>query len=135
MKKNEIPQDPSALDNVTKDVCYVVDESGNYTTALSRGWEVKATALDLAWSDIDSRINDAWQQYQAGKASPVLYFMEKKLMDLQIVAAYTGFWQWQIKRHIKPHVFKNLSDKKLAKYAALYEITIDELKNPKPDAD
>ena len=46
MKKSDTPQDPSLLDNFTKDVYYVTDDSGKYITEKSRGWEVKATALN-----------------------------------------------------------------------------------------
>ena len=129
MKKEELPQDPSVLDKFTKDLCYVVDESGNYTTGLSRGWEVKAAALDLAWGDIKERIEDARQKALKGEISPLLFFMELRLMDLDTLAGYSGFWKWQIKRHMKPSVFNNLSDKKLERYAKVFEVSVDDLKN------
>jgi len=128
MKKNEVPQDPSLLDNFTKEVCYAVDESGQYTTELSRGWEVKTSALGITWQDIEKRIESARQDVLEDKASPVLYFMELRIMDIDIVSAYTGFWKWTIRRHMKPAVFEKLSDKKLQRYASLFEVTIDELK-------
>jgi len=128
MKKDEIPQDPSALDKFTKEVCYAVDSSGNYTTELSRGWEVKATALDVAWKDIEQRIATARQKVQRKEASPLLFFMELRLMDTGIVSAYTGFWKWQVKRHLKPDVFDNLSEKKLQKYATAFNVSVTELK-------
>ena len=129
MKKEEIPQDDGALHKLTKELSYAIDDKGNYTTSLSSGWEVKTKALDVAWKDIEKRINDARQKVLNGEASPLLYFMELKLMDLSIVASYTGFWKWTIKQHMKPAVFKKLSDKKLQKYAEVFEVPIDELKN------
>ncbi len=129
MKKEELPQDPSVLDKFTKDLCYVVDESGNYTTGLSRGWEVKAAALDLAWDDIKERIEEAKQKALKGEISPLLFFMELRLMDMDTLAGYSGFWKWQIKRHMKPSVFNNLSDKKLQRYAKVFEVSVDDLKN------
>ncbi|MEJ0102317.1 MAG: hypothetical protein WDO19_07105 [Bacteroidota bacterium] len=131
MKKEEIPQDPGALNRLTKELSYAVDDKGNYTTALSAGWEVKNTALDVAWTDVEKRINDAKQKVLSGEASPLLYFMELKLMDPAIVASYTSFWKWQIKRHLKPGVFKKLPEKKLKKYADVFEVTVEELKNVK----
>jgi hypothetical protein len=97
MKKENIPQDPSALDKFTKEVCYAVDDKGNYVTELSRGWEVKATALDATWQDIEQRISIARQKVMSNEFSPILFFMEYRLMDMSIVGAYTGFWKWQIK--------------------------------------
>ena len=129
MKKDEIPQDPSVLDKFTKEVCYAVDESGKYVTQLSRGWEVKADALGITWEDIEKKVAAAKKQVLNGEVSPIVYYIELRVMDLSIVSAYTGFWQWTIKRHFKPSVFKNLSEAKLQKYADLFEVTIDQLKN------
>jgi hypothetical protein len=52
-------------------------------------------------------------------------------MDIGIVAAYTGFWKWTVKQHIKPDVFKKLSDQKLKKYAEAFNISVEELKTMK----
>ena len=91
MKKEDIPQDPGALHKFTKEVSYAVDENGNYTTALSEGWDVKTKALDVAWSDVEKKIADAKRKVLHNEASPLLYFMELRLMDIQILSAYTGF--------------------------------------------
>jgi hypothetical protein len=135
MKKEEIPQDDGALNKLTKEVVYATDAAGKYTTDLSTGWEVKATALDVAWKDIEKRIEDARQKVLNNKASPILYFMELRLMDMGIVAAYTGFWKWTIKQHLKPSVFKNLSEKKLQQYANVFNVSLEELKTMKVNED
>lgn len=128
MKKENIPQDPGGLHNFTKEVCYAVDSSGNYVTALSSGWDVKTTALNVAWQDIEQRISTARQKVLNKQASPLLFFMELRLMDTGIVSAYTGFWKWQVKRHLKPAVFEKLSEKKLQQYAAAFNVSVTELK-------
>jgi len=129
MKKEDVPQDVSALGKITKEVCYATDSNGKYTTELSKGWDVKITALDKAWEDIDVGIENARKKVLNGEASPLLFFMEKGIMDLSLLADYTGFWQWQIKRHLKPQVFNNLSDKKLERYAEVFNVSVDDLKN------
>ena len=131
MKKNDIPQDPSSLDKFTKEICYAVDDSGKYVTELSRGWEVKATALGVAWKDIEARVEAAKQKVLKGEASPLLYFMELRLMDMGILSDYTGFWKWTIKRHLKPSVFQKMSVKNLEKYAEAFDVSIENLKNMK----
>ena len=128
MKKEDLPQDPSALVGVTRDVCYVKDKDGKYTTDLSIGWNVKKQALDNAWEDINERIAEAAAKVKNGEVSPVFYFMAKKLMDLTLLSGYTGFWKWTIKRHFKPSVFKSLSDTRLQTYAKAFDISVDELK-------
>ena len=129
MKKEDVPQDVSALGKITKEVCYATDSEGKYTTELSKGWDVKITALDKAWEDIDVRIENARQKVLNSEASPLLFFMEKGIMDISLLADYTGFWQWQIKRHLKPNVFNNLSEKKLQRYAEVFNVSVDDLKN------
>ena len=128
MKKEEIPQDPSALGRITKEVCYAVDEKGNYITILSNGWEVKASALDITWKDIEKSTAEAQQKVLNREASPLLYFMTLRIMDIATLAAYSGFWKWQVKRHLKPAVFEKLPEKKLQKYADAFDITVQELK-------
>lgn len=129
MKKKDIPQDESALADISREICYAQNDSGEYETGLSRGWEVKKAALDLAWNDVQDRIDNAKNQVLNGTKSPVFYFMELNLMDSQILAGYCGFFQWTVKRHFKPHVFAKLSLKKLQIYANVFGITVDELKN------
>lgn len=131
MKKDEIPQDDGALGKIAKELTYVVDEKGNYTTGQSTGWNVKSEALDIAWNDVNKKIEIAKNKVIAGEASPILYYMELKIMDISILSSYTGFWKWTIKQHLKPTVFKKLSEKKLQQYADLFEISIDELKHPR----
>ncbi len=129
MKKEEIPQDLSSLGKITKEVCYAVDGSGKYVTELSRGWEVKINALDVAWNDIEGRKTAAKEKVRRNEASPLLFFMERALMDIPILAGYTGFWKWQIKRHLRPEVFDKLSDKKLQRYADVFNVGIENLKS------
>lgn len=129
MKKDDIPQDLGALGKITKEVCYATDSKGKYITGLSSGWDVKTDALDAAWNDIEKRINAAKQKVLNNDASPIFFFMEYRLMDLSILSDYTGFWKWQIKRHLKPAIFNNLSNKKLQKYAEAFNITTADLKS------
>ncbi len=129
MKKEELPQDDSALTSMTRELMYVKDKDGKYTTDLSKGWEVKQAALDNAWDDIHERTEEARTAVKNGEKSAIYYFMEMKIMDLSVLSGYTGFWKFTIKRHLKPSVFKNLSDEKLSIYAKVFEITVQELKN------
>ena len=129
MKKSQLPQDKSALENFTREVCYVKNDEGKYETDLSEGWETKKIALDKAWEHIDERVEEALLKVNNGEASPIVYFLELRLMDLTVLAGYTGFWKWQIKRHMKPSRFHNLSNTQLQKYADAFDITVDELRN------
>ena len=129
MDKKDLPQDDSSLVGHFKEVNYVKNTDGKYEKGLSSGWDVKSEALNNAWEDIEQRKKEAKESVKSGDKSPIFYFMELKLMDFQILSAYTGFWSFTIKRHLKPSVFKKMSDSKLQKYADAFEITLDELKN------
>ena len=129
MKKDDVPQDLSSLGKITKELCFATDSLGKYVAALSSGWDVKITALDVAWGDIEKRIAAAKQKVLNGEASPLLFFMEYRLMDTGILAGYTGFWKWQIKRHLKPEVFDKLATKQLEKYAEAFNIKVEDLKS------
>ncbi|MBC6999312.1 hypothetical protein [Cytophaga sp. FL35] len=132
MKKKEVPQDKSQLQKANiKDMVYAVDENGNYVTELSTGWEPKTIALDNAIKEIEERVEEAKQRVIEKKTSPIEYYMELHKMDVPILASYVGLWQWRVKRHFKPSVFKKLSTKTLQKYANVFEIGIDELKHIK----
>lgn len=130
MKKEDIPQDKGYLGSIAKEITYVTDESGRYVTGQSTGWDVKESANDVAWQSFEKQIQDAKEKVVRGEASPILYWMEKRMMDTGILAKYTGFWKWTVRRHFKPAIFKKLSEKKLEKYANTFEISIEELKNP-----
>nr|WP_314492809.1 hypothetical protein [uncultured Chryseobacterium sp.] len=130
MKKQDIPQDESNLQSANMtEMLYVIDENNNYTTAQSIGWEAKKAALDESMELINERIEEARQNVANNTASPIMYFMELNKMDLQVLAAYVGKWQWTVKRHAKPKIFKKLSDSTLKRYADTFGISVDELKN------
>ena len=129
MKKEDVPQDLSSLGKITKEVCYATDSNGKYVTELSQGWDVKINALDVAWQDIEGRVAAAKQKILNKEASQILYFMERRIMDIGIVSAYTGFWKWQIKRDLKPSVFNKLSENKLQRYADAFNVNVQDLLN------
>lgn len=130
MKKKEVPQDKSTLESANiREMCYAVDDNGEYTTELSTGWDPKTIALNNALKVIEERVADAKQRVLNNETSPIEYYMEKAKMDVPILASYVGIWQWRVKRHFKPSVFRKLSQKTLQKYADVFEISIEQLKH------
>lgn len=130
MKKDEVPQDKSNLESANfKELCYAVDENGEYTTVNSSGWDPKTIALNKAIEEINERVEDAKKRVINNETSPIEYYMELHKMDVQILASYVGIWKWRVKRHFKPKVFNKLSKKLLQKYADVFDISIDQLKN------
>ncbi|MBZ0328498.1 MAG: hypothetical protein K8F54_12880 [Altibacter sp.] len=130
MKKNEVPQDKSNLASVNlRELCYAVDENGEYITEHTTGWDPKTIALNNALDEINERIARAKQRVTDNKTSPIEYYMELHKMDLSVLSSYVGFWKWRVKRHFNPSVFKKLSLKTLKKYADVFEISVEELQH------
>lgn len=128
MKKEELPQDKSALEGYTRELYYIKDEEGKYTTGLSTGWEVKASALENAWEDQYQQMDEARELVLEGSKSPLYFLMIKNLMNISMLSSYTGFWRLKVRRHFKPSVYKKLSDKTLMKYAEVFSMTLNQLK-------
>ena len=132
MKKDEVPQDESNISSTNqRELCYATDTDGKYTTALSSGWEPKSIALDNSIKDIEERVAQAKEDIKNNISSPIVYFMEVHKMDWTTLSGYVDMWQWRVKRHCKPSVFKKMSDKVLLKYATAFDISLEELKNYK----
>ncbi|HLV43237.1 MAG TPA: hypothetical protein VKY37_13230 [Brumimicrobium sp.] len=130
MKKDEIPQDPSKLENKNmKELCYAIDENGEYSTGLSSGWEPKSIALDLTMDNLNQQIEEAKQDVLNGLKSPIVYFMLLSKMDVGVLSSYMGRSKWIIKRHFKPKNFKKLKKSTLEKYADVFEIDVNQILN------
>ena len=130
MKKSDIPQDRGSQDPSNfKELCYATDDKGNYVTGNSTGWDPKKIALDNAIEEIHERAENAKQRVLKKETSPIEYYMELNKMDIPILASYVGFWSWRVKRHFKVKVFHKLSEKTLKKYADLFDISINQLKD------
>lgn len=130
MQLDEVPQD--GLDykerNKLRKLMYATDKDGHYTGIPSVGWEAENIATKGAWDEVSEALKETEAAVQAGQLSPIAYYMQKSLMDVAILASYVGRWQWTVKRHMKPCVFAKLSERTLAKYAEVFNISVAELK-------
>ena len=129
MKKKEVPQDEGLMEGRFEDLCYAVDENGNYVAVLSKGWSPKNEAMLQAWDVIHEKVEQVRQEVLSGKISPIAYFMEKNIMDLKILAGYVDLPKRKVRKHLKPEKFSQLDDDVLKRYADTFEISLEELKN------
>ncbi|MDR1675991.1 MAG: hypothetical protein LBR86_05950 [Tannerella sp.] len=129
MKIEEVPQDDKYLGSTTvRDVCYALDENGEYCQAFSVGWEAKNEALSLTWEAISEDAEAIRQEVLAGKKSPLAYHMESHLFDVGLLASYAGFSRKTVRKHLQPGAFAGLDDRTLGQYAEVLNISIEELK-------
>lgn len=131
MDINEVPQDPLEYKDrdKLKKLVYAVGKDGRYEGVGSVGWEAENAATRQAWQAIEDELAETERRVRSGELSPLVYFMQKKLMDVTLLAKYAGKWQWQVKRHFKPNVFSKLSQQMLQRYAEVLGITVEELIN------
>lgn len=128
MKKKEVPQDNEGLqEDKLRDLCYALDEDGNYITVKSSGWEPKNAAMKQAWEEVNIRVEEARQKVLNGEHSILAYHMEKNIMEVKLLSQYTGIPRRKIRKHLKPAVFEKLSPGILQKYAEAFNITIEQL--------
>lgn len=130
MKTKEVPQDDAnMMRGKWKDPIYTVNEKGEYTTSYSMGWDVKNAVMQQAWDNINEKVEEVRQKVLAGELSPIAFYMEKNMMDISLLSKYVGIWKWKAKKHLKQKHFEKLADELLEKYADIFEMSMDELKD------
>lgn len=126
MKEKDVPQKPGLSDEWHR-ISYALNQNDEYVLVESDGCDSVNVTNAQAWDVIDHRVLMVHQQVESGKLSPLAFHMVIRQMDEALLSQYSSFYKWQVKRHLKPPVFKKLSQKKLQRYADIFEISIDEL--------
>jgi len=130
MKIDEVPQDKGYLiEGKISDLNYVVDKDGHYTSKQSKGWQPKNEAMRLAWDQVFEQTEETRQKVLDGILSPIAFYMAMNIMDISILASYTGISKWKVRKHLKMRHFNRLKPGLLAKYAEALNITVTDLVN------
>ena len=128
MQQDEVPQDEKNLnEGKLAKLYYATDSKGHYTKVNSIGWEPETVAMEQAWDVVHAEVEAARQKVIAGKASPVLYYLKKNIMNVPMVAGYMGTLSIIVRLHMLPFIFNKLSRKTLERYAYTFRITVEEL--------
>ena len=128
MKIDEVPQDGAFLkEGKIRDVCYAVDEKGNYTKVFSKGWAPKNDAIKMAWSNVYEHAEETRKQILAGKLSPIAFYMELNIMNPAILAEYMNLPRRKVKKHLKMKGFKKLRPEWIARYAEVLGVSSGDL--------
>jgi hypothetical protein len=129
MDKKEVPQDEGLTEGRFEDICYALDENGNYTVVPTTGWQPKTDAMLQAWDVIHEKVEQVRQRVLSGELSPIAYYMEKNIMDVKLLADYAGLPKRKVRKHLKPEYFNKIDDKVLGRYAETFGISVDLLRN------
>jgi len=131
MRIEDIPQETSILDGRLR-ACYARNAAGRYELATSTGWEVERIANQQAVAAVNAHIEQALAAVRAGQSSALVYHMARAHMDARLLAAHSGYWVWQVKRHMQPRHFQRLDEKALRRYADALGIGLATLTGPVP---
>jgi hypothetical protein len=127
MEKKDVPQDRGILGHWNV-ICYATDENGDYVRSTSAGWEPTNIANGIAWEYINEELAEIKVKVRNGELSPLAYHLRKFLMDARLLSHYTGISAWKVRRHLKPGPFNRLDEHALERYAAAFNLTVEQLK-------
>ena len=112
-----------------RELLYSYGEDRQFEKTVGFHGEPDRVILQQAWDLFNERIEEARQKVLAGKASPVVYYMEKILADPMNLSMMAGIQIWKVKLHFKPWFFKRMGEKNMKKYAEAFNITVEQLRN------
>lgn len=128
MKLDEVPQDPDSAYGGHSKLLYAVDDKGHYRGAQSAGWEAESFSTQLAVAELQAQETEAYAGWQRGELSPLKCLMYRYRMDEPALAQIAGLWQWRVRRHFRPEIYRRLNDSVLGRYAEAFGLTVDELR-------
>jgi hypothetical protein len=128
MDLDSVPQEGNATLGGHRKAVYARDAQGRMVIAASRGWEAEEIVTSHAVEALQAQAEAARLRVEAGLASPLEYWMYARRMDVGLLAQSTGFWRWQVRRHLRPEVFSRLSAAKLQRHADALGLPADLLK-------
>jgi hypothetical protein len=113
-----------------RELFYHFDREKGFTQEVNYQNPNNQVIIKQSWDVAAQRLEEVKELVIIGKLSPVAYFMEKILMEVPMLAAYMEIPKWRVRRHMKSKVFKKLKPELLDKYAGVFGITVEELRNP-----
>ncbi|HWT17603.1 MAG TPA: hypothetical protein VN280_01675 [Variovorax sp.] len=127
MDLDAVPQEGNAtLDGHAK-LMYARDAQGRVVTTRSRGWEAEEIVTSHAVDVLVEQARAAKERVAQGLASPLEYWMYERRMDVALLSQTSGFWQWRVRRHLKPKHFATLPAKHLARYSEALGLPVSTL--------
>lgn len=127
MDIDSVPQEGNATLGGHRKAMYAKDANGRIVLAPSRGWEAEEIVTTHAVDSLHAQAEQARERVKAGLASPLEYWMYERRMDVALLSQTSGFWQWRVKRHLRPDIFAALQPKQLERYAEALGLAAAEL--------
>lgn len=110
-----------------REMFYSYDKDGKYDKEPRLHDDSDKLFINQFWEVAEERIQEARKKVLTGKASPIVFYMEKTLLDPLSLSMQVGISVFRVKMHFKPSVFKRLNDSTRQKYATAFSIPVDQL--------
>jgi hypothetical protein len=128
MDVKAVPQEGNATLGGHRKAMYARDENGRMVIAPSKGWEAEEIVTSHAVEALHAQAEEARARVQAGTATPLEFWMYERRMDVPLLSQTSGYWQWRVKRHLRPEVFARLTDEQLQRYSDALGLPVDQLR-------
>jgi hypothetical protein len=125
MDLDALPQEGNATLAGQRKAMYARAADGRIVLAPSRGWEVEEIVTTQAVDAMVALAQAARERVLQGTAAPLEYWMYACRMDVALLAQTSGYWQWQVRRHLRPAPFARLSARQLQRYATALGMTAE----------
>lgn len=129
MDVDAVPQEGNATLGGHRKALYARDAHGRMVIAPSRGWEAEEIVTRHAVDALHAQAQAARERVDAGLASPLEFWMYERRMDVALLSQTSGFWQWRVRRHLRPAHFARLSAGQLARYADALGLSVDAVRH------
>lgn len=129
MDLDSVPQEGNATLGGHRKAVYARGADGRMVIAASAGWEAEEIVTSNAVESLHAQAEEARRRVQAGQASTLEYWMYERRMDVPLLSQTSGYWQWRVKRHLRPQIFATLTDARLQRYADALGITLAQLRS------
>jgi hypothetical protein len=126
MKVDEVPQDITYYEGV-KRACYALNNQGKYVIVTSTGWSTEEVVNGLAVAELAANLEETRKAVLAGLKSPLVYHMQRRQMNPEILSKTAGIATFRVRRHFRPEIFAKLKSSVLDRYAKALAVTREEL--------
>ena len=106
-----------------------MNSEGEYALVSGPGWQPLNVVNRQAWLEIEKSIVASKEKISSGRVSCLHYYMTANQMDISLLARYTNQSRLKIRLHLIPLFYRHLGPKALLKYADLFQVSQDDLKN------
>ena len=127
MDQDAVPQEGNATLGGQRKLMYARGADGRTVLVASRGWEAEEVVTSQAVHALVALAQQARSRVVAGTSAPLEYWMYARRMDVALLSQTSGFWQWRVRRHLRPAGFARLSVRQRQRYADALGLSVAQI--------